>query len=55
VLLETLALPQAILHVRENFEEYYAESEYIVDPYMLRRVTVIARYPSTLPPKLAGP
>jgi hypothetical protein len=49
VLLETLAPPEAVLHVRENIEGYYAESEYIVDPYALKRVRVIARYPSNAP------
>jgi hypothetical protein len=54
VLLETLAPPEAVLHVRENFEGYYAESEYIVDPYALKRVVCIARYSSTLPPELGS-
>jgi hypothetical protein len=44
VLFETLAPPEAVLHVREHIEEYYAEREYIVDPYRLTRVRVIARY-----------
>jgi hypothetical protein len=54
VLLETLSPPEAIIHERENLEGYYAEREYIVDPYALKRVTVIARYPSTLPPDLCA-
>ena len=44
VLFETLALPEAVLHIREDIDEDCEEREYIVDPFGLIRVRVIARY-----------
>lgn len=43
VLLQTLATPRAILTARENVAGYYEESEYVVDPYKLGKVSVIKR------------
>jgi uncharacterized protein (UPF0548 family) len=41
VVLETLANPDAVLHVRQNIEGYYEEAEHIIDPYKLTDVKVV--------------
>jgi hypothetical protein len=41
VLLETLAPPDAILHVREQIKEHHDEGEFVIPPELLSRVKVI--------------
>jgi hypothetical protein len=44
VVLETLAPPEAILHVRRE-RDYFDEDEVVVDPFRLGQVKVLARLP----------
>jgi hypothetical protein len=41
VLLETLAPPDAILHVREQMKGHHDEGEFVIPPELLSRVKVI--------------
>jgi hypothetical protein len=49
VLLETIAPPKAVLHVRERTEGYFDEGECIVDAERLARVKLITRYEHQAP------
>lgn len=46
VVLETLATPEAILHLREP-EDYYDEAEVVVDPFKLGKVKVAEHLPAS--------
>lgn len=52
VILEALA-PADAIHLCREPEDYYDESEVVVDPYRLLRVRVVERLPSTRPKHMA--